>query len=246
MLFRDSASVPELLLLRRPEHVSFGGAWVFPGGGVEADDRHTGFAELCGADPEQRARQRLSADADGLCWWIAAVRELFEETGIALFRHASPGAELNDARHALLAGDVSFSDLSMANNWTFNLERLNYHSYWVAPDWVSPRYATRFFVARLPEGQDCQTDGEESLEHRWLQPDEALAGQDALKLPRPTAENIASVACYKTMDELLQGTADGQPAPVMWPRQVDGELVLEADLAQLKNLSVRLPGTKSD
>jgi 8-oxo-dGTP pyrophosphatase MutT (NUDIX family) len=58
ILLRDSASGPEVLLVQRnPEQRFMGGAWVFPGGAVHADD----------AD---HAR--------------AAVRELEEEAGIAL------------------------------------------------------------------------------------------------------------------------------------------------------------------
>ncbi|MFC7431858.1 MULTISPECIES: NUDIX domain-containing protein [unclassified Agrococcus] len=61
----DDPVVPgvEALLLRRPDRGSFAGAWVFPGGRVDADD--------AGADEDARA---LSA----------AIRETREETGLAL------------------------------------------------------------------------------------------------------------------------------------------------------------------
>lgn len=70
VLLRDSAEGPTVLLLRRRSELAvFGGAWVFPGGGIDAADRATG----AGAPQDQ-----------ALCARRAAVRELREEAGIEL------------------------------------------------------------------------------------------------------------------------------------------------------------------
>ncbi|MGH8928947.1 MAG: NUDIX domain-containing protein, partial [Acidimicrobiia bacterium] len=56
----------EVLMVRRPPGGIFGGIWVFPGGVVDTSDRESP------SDLSDRAHRR------------AAVRELVEETGIAL------------------------------------------------------------------------------------------------------------------------------------------------------------------
>lgn len=63
---RDGARGPEVLLIERPDRGSFAGAWVFPGGKVEASDRRTPDE-----DEETVARR-------------AGVRETREETGLDL------------------------------------------------------------------------------------------------------------------------------------------------------------------
>jgi len=68
VLLRDSADGIEVLLLERPHHRgAFAGAWVFPGGGVDEDDRLEN-------DPADVAEETLARRS--------AVREVREETGL--------------------------------------------------------------------------------------------------------------------------------------------------------------------
>ena len=81
VVMRDAPAGLEVLLLRRAErgdHSS--GAWVFPGGVLDARDpqghRH------CGA-LDDSAESRLLGVADGaLDYYVAALRECFEEAGL--------------------------------------------------------------------------------------------------------------------------------------------------------------------
>ena len=67
VVLRDGADGIEALMVRRRTHLTFGGAWVFPGGRVDEIDR-------VGPD-----------DDDGLTWArAAAVREVTEEIGVVL------------------------------------------------------------------------------------------------------------------------------------------------------------------
>ena len=63
ILLRDSAPGPEVLLVQRnPEQRFMGGAWVFPGGALDAtdtDERHTAVRELA-----EEAGIELQADAE--------------------------------------------------------------------------------------------------------------------------------------------------------------------------------------
>jgi len=67
VVLRDGAGGIEALMVRRRTHLSFGGAWVFPGGRVDDVDR-------------------IGPDLDhGLTWArAAAVREVTEEIGVVL------------------------------------------------------------------------------------------------------------------------------------------------------------------
>src|SRR5436853_7909160 len=95
MLVRDARSgegggALEVLMLRRhPEAVFAADAWVFPGGRVDDADRRAAPGALGPSDEEASAA--LGMPSAGLAWWVAAARELFEEAGILLARHAGTG-----------------------------------------------------------------------------------------------------------------------------------------------------------
>ncbi len=87
ILLRDSALGPEVLLLERPRHRgSFAGAWVFPGGGVDQDDRlETDAAAVVGSarpPAEVAAPAARAEEIEQFAARRAAVREVREETGL--------------------------------------------------------------------------------------------------------------------------------------------------------------------
>src|SRR4030095_13752791 len=79
----------EVLMTRRcPEMQFLGGFLVFPGGGVENEDCSEKMLCLCRGLTRSDAQKILGADLApevSLGHWVAAVRELFEETGIHFF-----------------------------------------------------------------------------------------------------------------------------------------------------------------
>jgi len=247
LLFRDSDTGPEVLLLQRPEHVSFGGAWVFPGGALDSADADPGLVCHCDIDAAA-ASGLLALPDDGLRWLIAAVRELFEEAGILLAQYSGDhagdhAADHEVARRALLRNDTDFISCCSSGDWQLALSEMRFVSYWVAPDWVSPRYATRFFAARLPAGQHCQPDGVEALDYRWIRPEVAIDEAQALRLPRPTLDNLHVFCGFADVAELLNSLAANraEQQPVVWPRRVDGELIMDADPDELRNLQINWP-----
>jgi len=241
MLFRDADNGPEVLLLERPAQASFGGSWVFPGGGLEHDDSDELYDGLGAQCTETIAQQKLGLQSDALCWFIAAIREVFEETGIVLSECRIDDVEAGTQRN------TRFHELCTTIGWQPAAAQLHYVSYWIAPEWVSPRYATRFFAAAMPVEQQCMPDGLECLNYRWLRPEDALVRKDELALTRPTLENLKSVSGYgstgQLLDELARRTVPS--VPVIWPHKVDGEVLLDASPEQLRNLKVSLPTNKS-
>ncbi|TFB77320.1 NUDIX hydrolase [Cryobacterium glaciale] len=92
VLLRDSPDGPEVLLLERPRHRgSFAGAWVFPGGGVDPDDRlPTDAAAPAGSAPSAERAEAI----EQLAARRAAVREVREETGLEVAPEALVAAAL--------------------------------------------------------------------------------------------------------------------------------------------------------
>jgi recombination protein RecT len=79
LLLRDTPDGLEVLMTRRSASASFvPGAFVFPGGGIDAADG------CCHAIAQRRATQ----DDEALTEAVAAIRESFEELGVLLARHA--------------------------------------------------------------------------------------------------------------------------------------------------------------
>ena len=72
-------------MLRRNLQSDFvGGAYVFPGGGVDDHDRHADLEPFCRGRTDAEASAQLGIDSGGLAFWVAAIRESFEEAGVLL------------------------------------------------------------------------------------------------------------------------------------------------------------------
>src|SRR5437870_8009196 len=81
VVVRDGAEGLEVLLSRRAERGDHNsGAWVFPGGLLDAGDRAA--HGCCAGVDDAGASERLGLDAQGLDYYVAAVRECFEESGL--------------------------------------------------------------------------------------------------------------------------------------------------------------------
>ncbi len=179
ILLRDSPL--EVLMMRRHAKASFvPDAWVFPGGMVEASDREIG-------DGTEIGTMR-----------VAAIRELFEESGIWL---GAPLAEADGKRQALLKGEATFA--SLARGAPLDLDALVLTSRWITPIGVPKRFDTCFFLAiaagdALPS-VDNGEDGE-AVEVRWITPSAAIA---TLPIVFPTLKNLEALAGFETAKQLL-------------------------------------------
>ena len=141
VVVRDGAQGLEVLLSRRAERGDHNsGAWVFPGGIVENHDAlaHAAVAGLDDVD----ASKRLGVASGGLDYYVAAIRECFEESGL-LFARAD-GAELVDLdgsdaarlapwRGALHRGERAIAELCAAEGLRLAADRLVYLSHWLTP-----------------------------------------------------------------------------------------------------------------
>lgn len=214
----------EVLLVRRSAHASFvPGAYVFPGGVVEPADAAPETLACVSAPPPGHAAERLGLPAaaapPGIAYYVAAVREALEETGILIGAHAPPDCtDLLEARDALLSGRLSFVELLARLAHPLDLTRLEYIAHWITPVSERRRYDTRFFLAASPPGAEPLPDPRETTDALWVRPADAVrrATEGTLPMILPTVRTLEALAPFASAQAALVGFA-GRPVPTILP-----------------------------
>ena len=225
---RDGAQGVEVLLLLRAERGDHNsGAWVFPGGLVDASDAQS--RDACTGLDDARASERLNLPEGGLDFHVAALRECFEECGLLFAadeRGEAASAQLARSlqgwRGPIHRGEKSLADFARETGVRLDLRRLAYLSHWLTPLGRAKRFDTRFFVAAAPAGQEPVHDGVEMTDHRWMRPSDALAEGDALKLMGPTRATLMTLAEFTSTDALMAWARSRRDVPRIFPRIGEG------------------------
>ncbi len=182
----DRAAGFEVFLLRRRKSASFmGGAYVFPGGAVDAGE-------------------------DDLR--LTAARELFEEAGVLLATTAVDRDLAAALRLRALAGEPLAALLAEAG-LVLDPGQLAYYSHWITPSAEGKRFSARFYVAVLPADQAPSFDSHETVDEAWLTPAAALARAGELALPPPQIRTLAELSGARTVDEVVALAAERSRAP---------------------------------
>ena len=233
MLVRDRGGKIEVLLLERSGHGHFGGLHVFPGGKVDPLDHDADWQGVSPAVGDSEASATLGLAAGGLGYWVACIRECFEEAGILLatdrtgrvlpFTDPARRARFADWRERINAGEVSaLMRMCDEEGLTLSADRLAYVSHWITPVDQAARFDTRFFVAQAPSEQEALHDGHEAVASEWVEPSEALEryARDELNMISPTLSNLEAIAGFDTTDALLQAKRSIDPStiPTILPR----------------------------
>jgi len=206
----------EVLMTRRSGTASFApGAYVFPGGGIDALD----------ASPETHAAaDRRPAQGDlHLTQAIAAIRESFEELGVLLARHTGGPrkglmADAHDIaainRHQPFAAQCTARGLRLAADSVYLL------AHWTGDRDLPRRFEVPFLVARMPEGQEPVADETEQFEPVWVRPADALARHEAGQffMIYPTIRTLQRLAKFDATQAVLDAVAHEQPLWVSCPR----------------------------
>jgi 8-oxo-dGTP pyrophosphatase MutT (NUDIX family) len=235
VLARDGVSDPEIFMVRRHERSSFGSAHAFPGGVVDKED--TEVHAFCEGLSSAEANARLGIQDGGLDYYSSAVRELFEESGVLLADFSSLDEDLAAVRYALNDGSLNWTEFVTLNELPLHCGELHYISHWVTPPNGPKRYSTRFFLSKLPEGQDAAHCGGELTESCWATATEVLAAERRgdVKLIFPTIKTLESVARHRTMNSLLDWAKScvewgiTTMMPLMIERDGKSEIVLPGD-----------------
>ena len=208
VLLRPGPDGAEVLLTHRPATMAFGpGLHVFPGGALEPEDRDRALGRRLGVDAEGCSAAwagDLSPD-DALGHAVAAIRELFEETGVLLAERIDgslPDPQQVEAAH--LAGEP-LASLAERLELRLRADRLVPLSRWVTPpEGVTRRYDARFFVADAADGAGFRLDEREVVGHAWMRPRDAIEALRAgrIDLWAPTATTLRSVRAARGADDV--------------------------------------------
>jgi 8-oxo-dGTP pyrophosphatase MutT (NUDIX family) len=223
MLLRDTAEGPEVFMLRRTTSAAFArGAYVFPGGRVDDTDSATELEPYCRGLDDAAASDTLGLDAGGLAFWVAAVRECFEEAGVLLGSRRS-GAPLdltNGERDDVHDGALSMAELCSRHDLELDVGDVLYVAHWVTPRGESRRFDTRFFLAAAPVDQDPLHDDSETIASRWYRPADALAAMNAreVMLMPPTIAMLEMLGQHQTTAEAIDSARRAGPPPRIEPR----------------------------
>lgn len=216
-----------------------GGAYVFPGGRV--DDADAIPEGLCKGLSEAQANQRLGLDCGGLSYFVAALRECFEEAGV-LLAYAEDGQLLDfsapdvedlyrTARDQLNAGKLGFQELLERERLVLATDRMHYWSHWITPFGEKRRYDTRFFAAEAPENQTATHDDWELTSSAWVEPGTALDKAMAREwmIIFPTLHTLKGLEGFANITDALSWASGDQPRPINLPKNFEGCPVIPGD-----------------
>ena len=215
LLLRDGTNPEqpglEVLMTRRSSTASFApGAYVFPGGGIDAAD----------AQAHNLATRRPTQSYLHLTQAIAAIRESFEELGVLLARHAD-GSHATTQDIAALDRKAPFAAQCRDRGLTLDGAEVFVLAHWITDRDLPRRFDVPFLVARMPEGQEPVADEAEQFEPVWVRPADALVRHAAgnFFIIFPTIRTLERLKAHGTVASVLDACAvNDEPLFTSCPR----------------------------
>ena len=228
----------EVFMLQRTFSAAFAsGMFVFPGGKVDDVDSSVEIGELCTGLTDAEASAQLGIASGGLAYWVACIRECFEEAGVLLAKYSGTGEvirfdrddiieEFNKERENIHDGSLALLDLCKRENLTLTTDEIFYISHWITPMGERRRFDTRFFIARAPAAQYPLHDNGETIQSFWISPEEAIRrshDKDLMLMP-PTKANIEWLLPFRSTQEAMEAArALGKPQTILPKLKVDSD-----------------------
>lgn len=238
VLLRDDDQGPQALLMRRSRSSGFvPGAYVFPGGRVDGNEddpgvvsRLTGLTRSAAADRLGLAPNPAPPAVEPLAFYLAALREAFEETGLLVAQlsetdtpppSAAHAPRVDALRRALMDDEISFAEVLERMNTRIQGADLAYLAHWITPVQEPRRYDTRFFLGGVPGGSEAVIDPREMVDALWLRPTEALDQNREGRLPMvfPTLHTLELLTDFGSVSSALEAFRT-RAIPCILPRLV--------------------------
>lgn len=235
MLLKDTGAGIAVHMLRRRASMAFaGGAYAYPGGGVDPrdDDRHVRWAGPTRAWWADRLGVDEAAAQAIVC---AAVRETYEEAGVLLAGPASDsvvgdttGPDWEADTAALVDRELSFAEFLDRRGLVLRSDLLGAWTRWITPEFESRRYDTWFFVAALPEGQRTRNASTEADRTVWIRPEDAAGSYDKgeLLMMPPTIATLRQLSPYSSAAQALAAAPERDLTPVLARARIEGEQIV--------------------
>ena len=218
VLLRDGAQGLEVFLVKRHGLSDvLGGAYVFPGGKLDAADceaAHHAHFDRAPADLHASLGESETDQATACGLFVAALRETFEESGVLFADASDPQTDepvTGSEFHARLAAQQLRLHTGAVHPWTR----------WITPRMPSvtnKRFDTRFFIAAMPTGQSAGHDNVETTQSAWLAPRTALEQywSREIELAPPQIMSLAHLSRHATVASAMAEAASRKP-PVIMP-----------------------------
>jgi 8-oxo-dGTP pyrophosphatase MutT (NUDIX family) len=229
VLLRDAPAGLEVFLIKRSGLSDvLGGAYVFPGGKLDAADAMHDMPNRIDQSPQvlhAALNEPALSHQSAAALYVAALREAFEESGVLFAEGASLQATASAAQ--LLKDGLSFADMLAQLNMRLQTQHVQPWSRWITPKLASistKRFDTRFFIAAVPDNQTAVHDNYEATESVWLQPRAALEQywNGDIALAPPQIMSLAHLSHHRTVTSAL-AEARSKPPAVIEPEPFDYE-----------------------
>lgn len=217
MLVRDGAEGIEIFMVVRDRPMDGAmGAVVFPGGKVDEEDRH----------PEHWSHLYPPQSHPELPYWLAAMRETFEEAGVVIARpRGTTTGDIQPARAKemvvkhrdnLLDRKVTFAEIIRSEDLVPALDHMVHFAHWQTPLGLPKRFDTHFFLVSAPDGQEPIHDGREMVDCFWTPPGRIVAEADSGErtLVPATRLNLELLAECGTVAEAMEKARARKPVMV--------------------------------
>ena len=225
----------EIFMVKRSSRSPFGSLYVFPGGKLDPEDSENDLYSYCEGMNDEEASKQLGIADNGLSFWIACIRECFEEVGVLLANPDDPimqnTKKLSKLREKLNNKEIFFEDICISESLRLRAKNIVPCAHWITPEVEPKRFDTRFFLAKVNAKQLATHDGFELTESFWITPADALVKlkNGEMNMILPTIENIEQLAEFSSSEEAFnyfQGLGDNAIPPIL-PKFIkrDGEWI---------------------
>lgn len=224
VLARQRGDGIEVFMIQRPGRGDFPNLHVFPGGKVEEADY---LPDLCTGLDDAVANRALGVAGGGLRYWVAAIRECFEECGV-LFATAAGGPAIQDQatekrfsayRAMLIDGRLDLAAMCAREGLRLACGEMLYFSHWLTPEAAQRRFDTRFFVAVMPSSQNTLAHETETQNSCWISPTEAMRRWKAgdWQMISPTITTLRMIEPHGDCRQLLDAVRQESHLPELTP-----------------------------
>jgi 8-oxo-dGTP pyrophosphatase MutT (NUDIX family) len=224
------------LMKRHSASKVLGGAYVFPGGKLDADDRALVLSEQLVQSAKELHAQLQEPDQShegAAALYVAALREAFEECGV-LFVKREQGDKAIDflqaakRLNAQVQQGVPFSKALLDLEVLLDTQALVPWSRWITPKTPTvsnQRFDARFFIGMMPKDQTALHDDVETTHSTWISPKEALESycNKEIELAAPQIMSLIGLSRFVSTAEVL-AHAKAQRPPLIEPHSttIDG------------------------
>lgn len=213
----DSCEFEVFMGKRHMNNKFLGGHHVFPGGSIEDQDINKESRERIFGLDKNFANSLKEIYKDPSIFWVIAIRELFEETGILLAAKETGDLILINEENKkkfkryqeLLQKDQeTMTNILIKENLYYDATKVKYFGRLVTPAMSPIRFDTQFFLCEIPQKQNINLFSDELTEGLWGSPKKILDlyKKNQIKIIFPQYSTLRRLKKFKTIQEAFDNS----------------------------------------